>query len=319
MSNKQTSLQAQIKHYAKEFGLFVVDILYNAVIIIVLVVFIRTFLVSPFRVVGASMVDTLQNNEFILIDRLSYHIGVPERGDPIVFKPPMTNKYQYTKFEGELKMDPEGQGVIDLHSISSLKNVMYCQNAFMKWFWFCKEGIQEGDMVYFKPANQNDWTQAKHNIVSKEESKEGALILSGTANTIYDVRIYDKEGADYFVKRIIGIPGDTIKIQNGRVYLKKINEDAFHELEEPYLNQTNHNQTFLKQKNEIGADTFTVPEGHYFVMGDNRVASNDSRTWFAPITEEHTPYVPAENISGRVLTVLWPPFSIRYIGSYLLN
>jgi signal peptidase I len=57
-----------LKKFLKELGLFVADILYNAIVIIVLVVLIRGFLISPFRVVGSSMSDTLQNKEFILID-----------------------------------------------------------------------------------------------------------------------------------------------------------------------------------------------------------------------------------------------------------
>ena len=79
------------KELLKEIGLFVADILYNAVVIIILVVLIRSFLISPFRVMGASMEDTLYSNEFILIDRLSYRLGIPERGDAVVFRPPITN------------------------------------------------------------------------------------------------------------------------------------------------------------------------------------------------------------------------------------
>ncbi|MFH0820499.1 MAG: signal peptidase I, partial [Candidatus Peregrinibacteria bacterium] len=81
-----------------EAALFLLDILYNAIIIILLVVLIRSFLISPFRVIGSSMADTLASNEFILIDRLSYRLGVPQRGDAIVFRPPITNKYG-PKFE----------------------------------------------------------------------------------------------------------------------------------------------------------------------------------------------------------------------------
>ena len=93
LKRKASRRKSDRREPLKEIGLFLSDILYNAVIIIVLVVLIRSFLISPFRIIGSSMADTLQNNEFILIDKLNYHLGKPDRGDPIVFLPPITNKY----------------------------------------------------------------------------------------------------------------------------------------------------------------------------------------------------------------------------------
>ena len=69
LRRKKSSAKGDRKEPLKEIGLFFADILYNAVIIIVLVVLIRSFLISPFRVIGSSMADTLHNNEFILIAR----------------------------------------------------------------------------------------------------------------------------------------------------------------------------------------------------------------------------------------------------------
>lgn len=66
----------------------------------------------------------------------------------------------------------------------------------------------------------------------------------------------------FFLKRVIGTEGDTIKIENHRVY---VNEE---QLEEPYLNET---------MIEVGSKTWTVPTGKIFVMGDNRNHSLDSR------------------------------------------
>jgi signal peptidase I len=84
-----------------------------------------------------------------------------------------------------------------------------------------------------------------------------------------------------FVKRVIGVPGDTVEIQRGTVVLNSI------PLDEPYITR--------RDSGSMGR--VTVPEGGYFVLGDNRRASNDSRSW-GP--------VPTENIIGRALVSFWP-------------
>lgn len=73
-----------------------------------------------------------------------------------------------------------------------------------------------------------------------------------------------------FIKRVIGLPGETLKISSGAVY---INNQL---LEEPYLptGLRTSGENFLKDDSEI-----TVPDGNYFVMGDNRNNSSDSREW----------------------------------------
>jgi signal peptidase I len=73
------------------------DIGLNVIIIVGIVVAIRTFLVSPFQVDGPSMNSTLENNQYIIINKLAYYIGSPKRGDVVVFKADQTQNKFYVK------------------------------------------------------------------------------------------------------------------------------------------------------------------------------------------------------------------------------
>jgi len=307
----------------KEVGLFLLDIVYNAVVIIILVVLIRTFLISPFRVIGSSMADTLENNEFILIDKLSYRVDEPQRGDPIVFLPPVTNK-NAPKFEESVLTDPTGVGTLDIHNLKTRKSSFYCRNSMAKSFWFCQDLVQPGDLAYFLLIGAGDnglsilnTRLVQKTIVTADDIKKGELILKYKASQSIIVRIYNANGPEYFVKRIIGLPGDAVRLENGRVYLKTPQDSDFKELSETYLNNENHFNTYFKS--ESGKNEFTVPAGSYFVLGDNRTHSNDSRHWFSPIDEKPTPFISEESISGRVMVVLWPLSKLGFISSGVLR
>ncbi len=321
--SKKILQKNNLKRPLKEIGCFLADILYNAVIIILLVILIRTFLISPFRVIGSSMADTLKNNEFILIDKLNYRLGEPQRGDPVVFLPPITNKYPH-KFEESVVTDASGKGVLPIADMKTGKNVFYCQNSLVRKLWFCQDKVRAGDLVYYRPVGESaddslidrSWKQAEKKVVTDTNIETGRLTFKGQPGQSYLVRIYHSAGPEYFVKRIIGVPGDTIRIENGRVYLKTAGSDTFEELDENYLNIENEFSTYFKKTPDV--QSFIVPQGYYFVLGDNRGHSNDSRHWFSPIDEQHTPFVSEENISGKVLVVLWPPTNLRLVPAGVL-
>ena len=96
-----------------------------------------------------------------------------------------------------------------------------------------------------------------------------------------------------FVKRIIGLPGETvqIRVRNGLGYVYIDGQ----RLDEPYIQRS---------RRDIGpAESFKVPKGDYFMMGDNRAQSCDSRVW-GP--------VPRGNIIGKVFMTYWPPQRISF-------
>ncbi len=113
----------------------------------------------------------------------------------------------------------------------------------------------------------------------------------------------------YYIKRVIGVPGDTITINDGKVYLTNDKYDEF-ELPETYLSAENQGRTITQQK------VFTVPEDHVLLFGDNRNQSLDARQCFKSCygdLNENTPFVHEDKVKGRAEFVIWPFWTARWI------
>lgn len=82
---------------------------------------------------------------------------------------------------------------------------------------------------------------------------------------------YPKDISQFFIKRIIGLPGEKVKVENGKVYVYNAEHPEGSALNEPYL--SNQDITFGKD------ETVTLGSDEYYVLGDNRLASSDSRVW----------------------------------------
>lgn len=148
---------------------------------VILALLIMTFVARAFTVDGPSMMPTLRHGERLLVDKISYRFGEPQRGDIIVFR-------------------------------------------------------------------------------------------------------YPADPSQHFIKRLIALPGDVVEVRGGVVYVNGAALEETYTLQKPY-------GRFGPQR---------VPEGAYFVMGDNRNNSEDSR-------DPRVGFVPRDHIVGRAFWRYWPP------------
>lgn len=190
----------------RETALFILDIVINAIVIIGVAWLIKATVITPFRVVGESMVPTLEDNDFIIVDKISYRFATPQRGN----------------------------------------------------------------IVIVHPRNKKD----------------------------------------FFVKRIIGLPGERISFKEGKVFIYNDQNPEGFELGEDYLSKENGNHTYLPDRVD---KMLEIPADHYFLLGDNRLHSSDSRAWQVDDTTEEVGALPRSAIVGRAWLIVWPPQELRIL------
>jgi signal peptidase I len=105
---------------------------------------------------------------------------------------------------------------------------------------------------------------------------------------------YPVDGKRPFIKRLIGKGGEKVEIRDSRIFING-QETA----EPPILGEISYyNQGDYGKQNQV----IEVPEGQYFVLGDNSASSHDSRFWG---------FVPRKNVIGKALCIFWPPTRLR--------
>jgi signal peptidase I len=168
-----------------------IEILRFTLVALIIVIPIRMFVAQPFIVSGASMENTFESGQYLVVDQVSYQFHEPRRGDVVVFR-------------------------------------------------------------------------------------------------------YPKDPSKFFIKRVIGLPGDTVIIEGSTVRIKNEASPEGFVLNEPYIKS-------MRNNNNV---TETLGDREYFVMGDNRDQSSDSRVW--GVLQE-------ERIVGRAFVRLFPPQTFDYL------
>jgi signal peptidase I len=171
----------------KNFFVFVLELLKIIIISLVIIIPVRYFLIQPFYVKGASMEPNFYNNEYLIIDEITYRLHQPQRGDIIVFR-------------------------------------------------------------------------------------------------------YPKDPQEYFIKRVIGLPGEEVQIKDGGIMIFNSANPNGSNLKETYLDPELKTNSLTQEKIALG-------NNEYYVLGDNRNQSKDSRS-FGPVDKSF--------IIGRVLFRGWP-------------
>ena len=181
----------------KSFLLSLLELLEVALVTVGAVIIVRTFLVQPFLVHGASMVPTFMHGDYLLVDELSYRFRAPERGEVIVFSADF--------------------------------------------------GTEEGS-------------------------------------------------SRFLIKRVIGLPGERVVLENGRVLIYNSTHPEGFMLHEGYIPSG-----VLTMVRPGGIGDVTLGPNEYFVLGDNRSASYDSREWGV---------LRSQDIVGLTRFRLWPPATL---------
>ncbi|MBE7057116.1 MAG: signal peptidase I [Ruminococcaceae bacterium] len=203
----------------------------------VVALLINTYVFRTSMIYGSSMYPTLENGQVVTLSKLPYFFSEPEFGDVIVLD---SESVYYTcnacgTHTGLLEAGPT------CHQWDKAKGTV------------CNDVFDEKDKYKDPGFFGNLALSLKYNVISQK--------LFGV----------DNQQERFWIKRVIGVAGDTIEFKENTFYLNG------EEIEESYVNTEISPQYDNVYHNAYVNASLTVPDGYVFVMGDNRGASKDSR------------------------------------------
>lgn len=170
--------------------------------------------------------------------------------------------------------------------------------------------LHKGEAVFRGAMESGDHLFVNRMSLAFRSPERGDVMVFSTRGLSYNEQPL---GGDYYIKRLVGLPGDTLKIVDRALYVRPSGETAFHKLDakdHPGFGKINSSRngyygysalSSARHLNGEGVE-YTVPPRHYFLLGDNTDNSLDCRFFGS---------VPRENLVGRPCMVWWP-FSERF-------
>lgn len=273
--------------------------------------------IQNFRVEGISMDPTLVHGQYLLVNKLAYEpvpfqssdpmegqrwvfpFHPPQQGDVIVFHEPIAIFDIFIEGNAVTESDARGQVSAAAADFEQFLSARMVEEADIETKSTTVTPLTTTNQA-FSPDNTENLVGYQVTLSQEvtirafkewESIREGILRLSGDLVQINEITFAPESGSD-FVKRVIGVPGDTVELRSGIVYVNGL------VLEEPYL----------IKRDRSSLRPVTVQPGFYFVMGDNRSVSFDSRE-LGPI--------PLENIVGKAWFSYWPVGDMDILSSAL--
>ncbi|MDJ0954436.1 MAG: signal peptidase I [Acidimicrobiia bacterium] len=171
--------------------------------------------------------------------------------------------------------------------VGALVVAVLVKSFLIQVFWIpsgsMEDTLEIGDRVIVNKVSYRFGDPGRGDIVvfEPETFEEESIPTKISRNLLESIGLRTPESD--LIKRVIGLPGETVEIRNNTVFVDGS------PLDEPYL------PIGLSMRDE---GPWEVPDDHYFVMGDNRNSSNDSRRFGA---------IDRDRIVGRAFSVVWPP------------